>query len=597
MIPKVPTPTQGYQEYLPGMEPTAGPSPDPPPIAPLALGLLSREQVIHRYQALRRRHRPRAAKRALVRWRATHDLYWFGATFLGLAEYVDPENGRPRVDPRFHLDLCRYLSQRKSILLLLPRDHGKSTWVTVQVAQDLLTHPNSIRTLIISASVSLARARLRYLADLLTRPACLYYFTDIVPEPGRGFTQWDTKNAYDLTVTKSKTRLEAQHQVMVCGFGALITGHHYDNIVCDDIVDEKTARSETQRQLAAERLIALNALKEPTGRFTVLGTRYHEDDIYSRLLKSSMLSIHLVRSATERPEHRADEELPAGILPGSLDDPASEPIYSFYDKEMLREAKDAAYDLTGRDEWFWTQYYNLPRAPTESAFPNLNSGTYPDLPANIRRTCKVYIALDTANTAHAHSDPNGLAVGYLSPQNVLFIEETREVQGTWEEACTALIGLALHHQPITAVAVETLLGDNWMTLYQRILSDRMRSYRARGAPVPRLPTPEIVTPRRGQTKEERIDVLFGAAFRTGAAVIRADQRDLLDQMTSFPKGRHDDLIDAAATLVAISSPSKRITTYYDTPQPRDRFLDARLRYMYEPTNRGYRYGENLVGYR
>lgn len=584
--------------YLPGLEPTTSASSQAPPLAPLAHGLLTRDQVLHQFRQLRQSNSTRAAKWALVRWRARNDLLWFGSTFLGLAEYLDPVNGRPRVDPAFHGELCEHLAARKSILLLLPRDHGKSTWVTVAVAQDLLTNPEHIRTLIISASVTLARARLRYLADLLTRPTVLYYFSDIVPEPGRAFTAWETKNAYDLTITKPANRLLAQHQVMVCGWEALITGHHFDHIVCDDIIDAKTARSETKRQLAAEQLTALRALLEPTGRFTIVGTRYHEDDVYSRLLKSAMLQVHLIRQATERPAHRAHEPLPAGTVAGSLDDPAAEPVYAFYDREMLRKAQQDSYDLTGRHEWFFTQYYNLSSAPEEAVFPNVASGTYDQIPTNVRESCKVYLTLDTANTQHAHSDYNAIAVGYHEPHGTLYIDDSANVRGTWEDAVLILIAMAIKHKPIS-IGVETLFGDNWLAMYNRVKRDYQRDWLSRRAQISPIPTPMILTPRRGQSKAERVDLLFGVAFRTGAAVVQRDQAELLAQMEAFPKGRYDDLVDASASLIALAEPKQRIVTYYDTPQPPHQAepLTPLMKYIRGAGSADYRYGQHLVGYR
>ncbi len=576
--------------YLPGLEPANSTSDAAPPLAILRPGLLSTEQVLAKYRDLRGgAQSTRETKRQLVRWRATHDLFWFGDTFLGLGEFVDPVNKRQRVDPILHGDLCKQLAARTSILILLPRDHGKSTWVTVTVAQDLLANPDYVRTLIISASVTLARARLRYLADLLTRPAVLYYFADIIPEPGRGFTNWDVKNAYDLTVRKSPNRLEAQHQVMVCGYEALITGHHFDHIICDDVVDEKTARSETKRQLAAERLTGLNALKEPTGRFTVIGTRYHEDDVYSRLLNSTLLETHVVRQATERPPEVATEPVPDGVTAGALEDPWSAPIYAFYDKEMLNLAKEAAYDLTGRHEWFYTQYYNQARAPSEAVFPDPQKHTYEDIPVNVLTTCEVFIALDTANTQNVTSDLNAIAVGYREPQGTVFIEDTEALKGTWEDAARALVGMMLKHPP-RGVAVETTFADNWLAMFRRVLSDILRDL---DYDPPRLPTPEIVLPRRGQNKEERIDLLFGSAFRTGTVVVQRDQTELLAQMASFPKGRHDDLVDATATVCALAEPSQRYVTYYERPKPPPNRFEM---FLHRNRKSGYRYGENLAGY-
>lgn len=589
--------TSGRKRGRPKKEPQASTVVAPETLNGEGIGLRTDGEIEKKYNELFATWKDDwETRQHLIRWRATNDLFWFGNEFLGLGNYVNPENGRKRVDPEFHMKLCYELEQRESTLILIPRDHGKSTWVATMAAQDILRDPDNVRLLLISASASLAEGQLRYIVSLLTQPSVLHYFKEIVPEPGRNFSNWDTKRAQDLTIKKSPARLRAQHQIMVCPYNALITGHHFDHIICDDIVDEKSNRTGAMRQKSAERVTELNNIKEPTGRFTMIGTRYHMDDVYGRVMGTTLVKRRIIRTATEVPANvKKMMPRPEGVEVGDLEDPNSRCVYNYYDKDMLRDKRSHAFGMDGRVSNFYSQYYNQPRAPEDIMFrPPIR--TYTDIPKATKEQCKRYIALDTANTQHDHSDFNGITVVYRSPRGLCYIEEAVQIKGVWEDAAMQMIRLAIKHSPIQSIAVETTLTDNWMVMYQRALEIYMQTHKAQRREFPALPRPQGVIPIRQASKNERVDMLFGASYRTETCVVQADQTDLIRQMEEFPAGKHDDLVDSTATCLGLANPVGGLVMFHKIQADIERVDPIRAYLTGRRSNRGFRYGQEFAGY-
>ena len=574
--------------------------PNPTKLNGEGLGLRSNREVEEMYKHLKSIYKTDPDTiHHLVRWRARNDLFWFGNTFLGLGNYINPNNQRKRVDPVFHLWLCGELEHRESTLLLLPRDHGKSSWVSVMAAQDVLRDPDNVRTLLISASAMLVEGLMKAIVAYFIQPSVLHYFQDIVPEPGRNFINWDTKRAMDLTIKRNPARVVPQHQITGCPYGALITGAHFEHIICDDIIDKKTSNTALLRQKAAERVMELQNIVDPVGRTTVIGTRYAVDDVYGRMMGTTIVKRQLVRQATEVPlyKNKKLEPLPEGVDSGSLDDPNSKCIYSFYDKDMLHEkrANTAGMDGGGNVSYFYSQFYNQPRAPEEILFrPPIR--TYQNIPPSTKENCKRFIAVDTANTTHDHSDYSGITVVYRAKAGFCYIEECVALKDNWEGVALQIIRLALKHHPIKEIAVETTLAEQWMVVYRRAVEIMIQSYKEQKRDFPSLPIPQMVVPTKQASKRERIDMLFGANYRTESCIIQADQRDLIEQMLDFPVGKHDDLVDSTATCLGLANPIGGRSLFYRLPVEEEKRDLIRDYLTGRSGNKGWKYGNDFANY-
>lgn len=70
------------------------------------------------------------------------------------------------------------------------------------------------------------------------------------------------------------------------GWGCAITGSRFDLIILDDPIEESDCKTAKARKAQVEMIHVLEELLEPQGKFHVIGTRKHYDDLYSYLLKN-----------------------------------------------------------------------------------------------------------------------------------------------------------------------------------------------------------------------------------------------------------------------------------------------------------------------
>ena len=70
------------------------------------------------------------------------------------------------------------------------------------------------------------------------------------------------------------------------GWGCAITGSRFDLIILDDPIEESDCRTAKARKAQTEMIHVLEELLEPQGKFHVIGTRKHYDDLYSYLIKN-----------------------------------------------------------------------------------------------------------------------------------------------------------------------------------------------------------------------------------------------------------------------------------------------------------------------
>src|SRR5262245_51075035 len=200
--------------------------------------------------------------------RARHDPVLF-------AEFAfNDECGRPMRLGRVHRELQAFLSSARRGLVELPRDHGKTVQVMIRVLWELGRDPN-LRVLIACGSGALAVQRGRFLRDaIMFNHRVRLVFPYLTPD-----RPWRVN-----TFRVQRPGSSVSPTVAVIGIGATATGARADLLVCDDVVDVKSLRSETIRektkQVFRENLVNL---LEPGGRAWLLFTPWHAGDLNAEL--------------------------------------------------------------------------------------------------------------------------------------------------------------------------------------------------------------------------------------------------------------------------------------------------------------------------
>jgi phage terminase large subunit-like protein len=276
-------------------------------------------------------------------------------------------------------------------------------------------------------------------------------------------------------------------------------------LICDDVVDVKSLHSKAGRDTAADHFHDnLMNLLEPDGRCWCLFTPWHQDDLNARLKRNARFA-HFRRAVGPNLEP---------VWPGrwsaeQLDARRSEigPTAFARGYHLVPVAPD---DLLIRPEWirFWT-----------------------DRPESFDA---VVLAVDPAVTANPAANASALVVLGRAGNDVYCLEATAH-KVTMPDLMTLIEDADRRWQP-TVVAFESNAAF-------RGIKDLFARHATFG--------PKLVGVVQTRSKPARfatfsVRVRAGCFCLHGAAEPDPSQQDLWTEMTSYPFGDSDDLLDAAA---------------------------------------------------
>lgn len=412
--------------------------------------------------------------------------------------------GNPIIQAPVHEELQEFLTNNPKALVELPRDHGKSFQVCCRILWELGKNPG-LRVKIVCATDAVAVERSRFLRDTITlNTGARKAFASL-----RAGKPW-TANAFSI----ERDVQTIGPSVAAFGVGAGTTGTRADLLVCDDVVDVHAIHSRAQRDRVADYFTNnLMNLLEPDGRFWGLCTPWHSDDLNSRLKKSAAYPVF------SRPIGLDfmpvwPEKWPAERLKARLVEIGSASFARGY--RLVPIAED---ETPIRPAWvrFWSE-------PTE----------YDHL----------VLSVDPAVSTSAKADRSALVL--LARTAGEGAPEVRVL------ACTA-----------RRVSAPDLM--NLIDRFDRQWNPKLILFESNAAfqGIKDLLTrqagfgPKLKPVNQSADKGSRV-AAFSVAVENGAFRLKGDagtvdvgQRELFDEMTTFPFGEHDDLVDAAATGTAI----------------------------------------------
>lgn len=177
-----------------------------------------------------------------------------------------------------HDRMSRFIYRKNSdrALILGPRGGGKTHLCTYSpIVLEILKNPN-IRILITSNTQGQAEAFLRVVKGQLQNPLLVDIFG---PQKGN---KWDTReiNVAGRTITSKEST------VTCIGLGGGMTSKHFDLVWVEDLVDIEGSRTQTQRDYCYDWFYKTlcNAIEDWT-KIYMIGTLYHPDDLYCRVVK------------------------------------------------------------------------------------------------------------------------------------------------------------------------------------------------------------------------------------------------------------------------------------------------------------------------
>jgi phage terminase large subunit-like protein len=420
-----------------------------------------------------------------------------------IANCFTDSRGEPIKQAEIHKNLQGFLDKNDKALIELPRDHGKSFQVCCRVLWELGRNPG-LRVKIVCATAAVAAERGRFLRDaIVLNPQVRKAFPDL--RPG---SPWATDA---FTVRRAAQSIGPS--VAAFGVGTGSTGTRADLLVCDDVVDVRALRSKAERDRTADYFTNnLMNLLEPDGRFWGLCTPWHADDLNARLKKSDAYPTFR-KAIGEDFEPVWPEKWPAERLRARLAEIGTASFARGY--RLVPIAEDETPIRAN-----WVRFWNEPA-----------------------KYDTVILSVDPAVSVSAHADNSALVV--LGRTATTGAPEVRVL------ACAA-----------RRVAAPDLV--NLIDAFDRewnpatILFETNAAFRGiRDLLANRAPFgPKLQGVTQSIDKGARV-AAFSVAVENGAFRLRGDrgavdpgQRPLYDEMTTFPFGEHDDLLDAAATGAA-----------------------------------------------
>lgn len=464
------------------------------------------------------------------------NLFAFNQDILHVEE--GGEGSGKRVALRlFHQQLCQFIErnpQRKKIALM-PRGHLKTTLITVGYSLQRIAKDPKVRILIANATGTMAEAMLSQIKKHLQyNDTFKYYFGDLTSTA----STWRDNMITLPTGEGSYQSKEAT--VTAYGLGGSLVSQHYDVIIIDDAHNRENINTKDQIEKVKQSYRDLLDLLEPGGQLIIIGTKWHDDDLYGQVMDKN------------NPEAREfDVFIQQAITNMKLGKEANG-HYKIESGEVLwpekysLKALSALLNEKGLYE-FSCQYQNLAVDDENAVFHKSWFHEYD--PTDLRdRKMTRFTAIDPAISLKQRADWTAIVTIGVDVLGKIYILEVKRGHYTEDQMIDELFLTYEMYHPIT-ICIETVAFQKTLQHYiQKEIKRRGRS----------LPLNEVL-PESDESKEKRIRLLQPIYMRSDIYHSRlvADIEYLEDELLRFPKGKHDDLIDALSYAVRASFPPRQ----------------------------------------
>lgn len=474
------------------------------------------DEVKGEYLSIREEQIHETAYDEWLKWKCLTDLYFLGAEIMGWKDSVDVKTKRKRIDPSIHAWMAWQLQQDCDKMLLLPRGILKSTWTKLRIVQEILNNPN-IRICLCSVTATLVETELADIKKMFAHPLLRRLFKDIIPDPGKDYKGWEKSNAECLTLKRDPELgfVPQEAQITVVGMGKKITGHHFDKLYFDDVIDKDNVNTLELMQKVMDWYGYMQSIMDPSGTMTVIGTFYHYNDLYNVIIRESHIDKNHIHIRRVR-EH------------GKI-------IYSYFTEKYL----DRMYKRQGR--YIFNCQYMLDPSPIEDKIFTPPQPTFETLPKD---EYSFYISVDPAATVGTYSDKTGIVIAAVNKAGYVYIVESFGLKKKSNELAEFIINKCVQYRP-ARVGIELGL----QTHFQYILEAKKQDYEKKHhTTVPCNIVPIPIS--RTKSKGDRVNLTLGAFVRERKLYIHKECKGLIQQMDMFTgrDGDEDDQVDAASML-------------------------------------------------
>lgn len=452
--------------------------------------------------------------------------------------------------PQPHYELCNEVEwavddcqfdhgHQRALMVLLPRDTFKTSISVEALAVAVLTRNPNARILITSHKQRQASQRLGSCRRTFERNEKFHekYGADWQPE-FREYTWSDSA----ITIMRRTNPGLREPSIQAAAVGADVTGSHYDLIIADDLVNLDNSYTQESRDKVYDYLVSLFPHLEPGGTLLVVGTRWHQDDAYGRIIKNDDLRV----KNGEEPRFRK-------LIRGCYDGPGGLFFPTRLTHEFLTVIKT---DMGPRR--FAANYLNQTIADEDKTFSmdKLQEVPFTFLRSKSQAIVRsergqypVYVSMawDTAGVkATAKSDFHGITVVGTDCDNRMWVCESEGIKGTPTQVVTRVANFIVYYRPdiLLIEAVGNYL--HWVEALMRILE-----------PMGIQVAIEEVS-HGGVPKQERI-VMLEIPWNNQQIILKPGLNTLKEQLDNFSMASlptHDDEMDSLAMHIGYTRPGE-----------------------------------------
>lgn len=464
-----------------------------------------------------------AIKIAIARPILESDLYKFNRSVIE----VEKGKGMLPLAP-VHKELCSFVDQNKhkKKLILIPRGHLKSTTVTVARSLQAICKDQTVRILIANATYALACS---FLTEIKRHLKFNEKIKMVWGDLTEGVEKWSENQ---ITLSKAKQQGgKKEPTVTAMGVESNLTSQHYDIIIADDLVNKDYVNTAEQIEKTVDFYKECLNLLEPDGEMIILGTRWHDSDLYGWILD---------------PENKAIEDFEVfhrEAFKGDLE--SDEGFEALYPQKFTRKHLLKLREQQG-PYFFSAQYLNNP-IPLDDADFRADWFKQYD-PTDLKgRPLNRFIAIDPAISLERTADFTAIVTVGVDEFGFIYVLDIEKVKVQPSDLIEMIFQKARVFRPL-AIGIEDIAFQKTL---QYTLSEEMQKRQEY------LPIKPIRPNNR--TKDQRIRGL--QPLYANGRILHCNgiknTKALEDELLRFPRGKHDDVIDALAYLTDFMFPAHR----------------------------------------
>lgn len=404
----------------------------------------------------------------------------------------------------------------RSKLFLYPRGTFKTSILTIAGSINKIINNKDIRILISNATLDNAKTIMKGIKDhFIHNEKFRALYPEFCPRFHIKKTIKDFGTLEEFRVPNQRPGIR-ESTVEIGAVDGNLVSRHYDLHIGDDLVNDKNTTTREQINKVEFFIKAAEALLEPnTGESYLIGTRWHFDDPYGRIIDEHGANSYkvFIRSIQE-PDAKGEMQ---SIFPER-----------FSNKEIKRLRKKMGSFL------FATQYLNSPVAEEDQVFKREWVKGYETLPEGFLQHAYIVATVDPAIADTKHADKTAIVTVGVDDKDAMYVLEYVNARLTPGEIANHLFRINRFWKP-RRIGIEIFAFQKMLELYIREEMRRRKEY---------IPLEQLETDTT-KSKEMRIRSLQ-PRLENYPFYVKHDMVDLVDQLLRFPRGKNDDIIDALA---------------------------------------------------